>query len=238
MIFGGPQTIEQYAGNPQVQVHGPGYAKIILGDDVVDDWPQYLELMADSVVRNGGRSCINCSSIYASRHTREIADALADQMASIAVLPPEDPRASLAAFTTPQVAPAIWKSIEKFVENGSARHATEKLGPRLVQQATCDYLLPTVLECASDSPAANVEYMFPLVSVVRCPQEEMLARIGPTLVCTAITHDEAFRDQLLAATDIDRLNLGPLPTPQLDWLQPHEGNLIEFLYRNRAVQLA
>jgi acyl-CoA reductase-like NAD-dependent aldehyde dehydrogenase len=238
MIFGGPQTTQQYAGNPQVQVHGPGYSKILLGDDVVDDWPRYVDLMVDSVYRNGGRSCINCSSIYASRYTKEIADAIAEKLGPIEVLPPDDPQAGLAAFTTPNVAPAVWQSIEKFVESGAARHPTASYGSRLIQQETCDYLRPTVLECESpDSPAANVEYMFPMVSVVRCPQDEMLGKIGTTLVGTAITNDESFRNDLIAATHIDRLNLGPIPTPQVDWLQPHEGNLIEFLYRNRALQV-
>lgn len=238
MIFGGPQTIEQYSGNPQVQVHGPGYSKILLGDDVVDDWPRYIDLMVDSVYRNGGRSCINCSAIYASRHTKEIAESLAEKLGPIDVLPPEDPQAGLAAFTTPHVAPSVWQAIEKLVENGSARHVTASFGERLVQRETCDYLRPTVLECESpESPAANLEYMFPMVSVVRCPQEDILGRIGPTLVCTAITNDESFRNDLISTTHIDRLNLGPIPTPQVDWLQPHEGNLIEFLYRNRALQI-
>jgi hypothetical protein len=58
------------------------------------------------------------------------------------------------------------------------------------------------------------------------------------LVCTAITNNESFRSELVAATHIDRLNLGHIPTPQVDWLQPHEGNLVEFLYRNRALQIA
>ena len=78
--------------------------------------------------------------------------------------------------------------------------------------------------------------MFPLVNVVRCPQAEMLGSIGSTLVASAITHDEAFQRDLIAATHIDRLNLGPIPTPQIDWLQPHEGNFIELLYRSRALQ--
>jgi len=239
MIFGGPQTIEQYAGNPKVQVHGPGYSKILLGDDCVDDWPRYIDLMVDSVYRNGGRSCINCSSIYASRHTTEIADAIAEKLGPTAVLPPDDPQAGLAAFTTAKVAPSVWQAINRMIETGAARHATAPYGDRLVQQDTCDYLLPTVLECESaESPAANVEYMFPMVSVVRCAQDEMIQRIGPTLVGTAITEDDSFRRDLIACTHIDRLNLGAIPTPQVDWLQPHEGNLIEFLYRNRALQVA
>ena len=79
--------------------------------------------------------------------------------------------------------------------------------------------------------------MFPFVSVVRCPQEEMLNQIGPTLVCSAITQDRVFQEQLLKTLNIDRLNLGAIPTTKLDWLQPHEGNIIDFLFRPRAVQL-
>ena len=73
MIFGGTATVDRYRGNPKVQAHGPGFSKILLGDDVVDDWEKYLELMAESIFINSGRGCINCSGIWASRHTHEIA---------------------------------------------------------------------------------------------------------------------------------------------------------------------
>jgi hypothetical protein len=79
--------------------------------------------------------------------------------------------------------------------------------------------------------------MFPFVSVVECPQAAMLEKIGPTLVCSAITDDPAFQAELIGCTAIDRLNLGPIPTTKLDWLQPHEGNIIDFLYRSRALQV-
>jgi len=36
--------------------------------------------------------------------------------------------------------------------------------------------------------------------------------------------------------NIDRLNLGPVPTTKLNWLQPHEGNIVDFLFRARAFQ--
>jgi hypothetical protein len=32
------------------------------------------------------------------------------------------------------------------------------------------------------------------------------------------------------------LNIGPIPTTRLDWLQPHEGNIVDFLFRARAFQ--
>ena len=79
--------------------------------------------------------------------------------------------------------------------------------------------------------------MFPFATVVQCPQEKMLSAIGPTLVATAITEDESFRRTLVDAGNIDRLNIGPIPTIKLNWLQPHEGNIVDFLFRPRAFQL-
>ena len=85
-------------------------------------------------------------------------------------------------------------------------------------------------------PLANTEYLFPFAAVVEVAQEEMVARIGPTLVATALTEDEHLTCQLLAAPHIERLNLGPIPTHQIAWDQPHEGNLFDFLYQQRALQ--
>jgi acyl-CoA reductase-like NAD-dependent aldehyde dehydrogenase len=241
LIFGGTATVDRYRGNPAVQAHGPGFSKILIGDDQVDRWEQFLDVMVDSVFLNSGRGCINCSGIWASRHTREIAHALARRLAAVRPLPPDHPDASLAAFTVPGVADAIAKDIDVDLQVAGVTDvtATYRDGPRLVQEGRADYLLPTVVHCESpDAAIAKKEYMFPFVAVVQCPEATMLGAIGPTLVCSAITCDPAFRRSLLDAVHIDRLNLGPVPTIQLNWLQPHEGNLIDFLFRARAFQTA
>jgi acyl-CoA reductase-like NAD-dependent aldehyde dehydrogenase len=239
MIFGSAKTVEQYRGNPRVQVHGPGFSKLILGDDCVDDWERYLDVMAESVAINSGRGCINASAIYASRHTKAIADALAERLGPIEVKPPDDPDAKLAAFTIPGAAKAIWGQIEGLLKAPGVTHATAPYGDRFVEGERCGWLRPVVAHSTSPEPEiARAEYMFPFVTVVECPQEQILESIGPTLVGTAITDDEAFQRQLVDSTSIDRLNLGPIPTTKLDWLQPHEGNIIDFLYRSRALQLA
>jgi acyl-CoA reductase-like NAD-dependent aldehyde dehydrogenase len=240
LIFGGKETVERYRGNPRVQPHGPGFSKILLGDDCVDDWEKWLDLMVASVAVNSGRSCISCSGIWASRHTREIAEALAERLAPVAPKPMSDPDSPLAAFTVPGVAKAISGMIDRQLEAPGVEDVTARLRggeSRLVERERCDFLRPTVVHCTSAEPEiANVEYMFPFVSVVECPQERMLASIGDTLVCSAITADPAFRAALVDATHIDRLNLGPVPTIQLNWLQPHEGSIIDFLFRARAYQ--
>ncbi|HXG09164.1 MAG TPA: aldehyde dehydrogenase family protein, partial [Gemmataceae bacterium] len=237
LIFGGTATVEQYKGNPRVQAHGPGFSKILIGDDQVDQWEKYLDLMVKSVLVNSGRGCINCSGIWVSRHARAIGEALAEKMGPIQPLPPEDPNAALAAFTVPGQAEAINADIDNDLKTPGVHDLTAKYGPRLVKKERCAYLRPTVILCDSpDVPIAKKEFMFPFVTVVQCPQEKMLASIGPTLVCTAITEDKKFQRALLDATHIDRLNLGPIPTIQLNWLQPHEGNIVDFLFRARAFQ--
>src|SRR5437763_16552340 len=66
LIFGGTATVEQYRCNPRVQAHGPGVSKIIIGDDQVDNWRRYLDMMVDSIFVNTGCGCINCSGIWVS----------------------------------------------------------------------------------------------------------------------------------------------------------------------------
>jgi acyl-CoA reductase-like NAD-dependent aldehyde dehydrogenase len=241
LIFGGTATVDRYRGNARVQAHGPGFSKILLGDDCVDDWEKYLDMMFESVFANSGRGCINCSGIWASRHTREIADALAQRLGKIEALPPDHSEASLAAFTVSGVADAVSQAIDADLQEPGVTDVTAKYrsGPRVAKHGRAEYLLPTVVHASSPGAAiAQKEYMFPFVTVVECPQAKMLQAIGPTLVCSAITSDPELRRSLLDAVHIDRLNLGAVPTIQLNWLQPHEGNIVDFLFRARAFQAA
>jgi acyl-CoA reductase-like NAD-dependent aldehyde dehydrogenase len=239
LIFGGQATVDQYKSNPGVQVHGPGWSKILLGDDLADQWEHYLPVLADSIALNSGRSCINASAVYTPRHGRKIAQALADLLGPTRPLPPEDDKALLAAFTLPKLAEAVNAEIDNDLKTPGAFDCTASFGPRLEQHERHAYLRPTILHCDSpEHPLARKEYLFPFAAVVECPQDRMLSAIGPTLVCTAITKNPAFQRELLDAGQIDRLNFGPIPTTQLNWLQPHEGNIVEFLFRSRALQYA
>ena len=241
LIFGGTPTVERYHGNPAVQVHGPGFSKVLLGDDEVDNWEEHLDLMVNSVLVNSGRSCISCSGIWASRHTKEIAEAVAERLGPVAPLPPEHPEAPLAAFTVPGQAEAINDDIEAALQEPGVEDVTAKYreGSRLVSEERCDYLRPTVVHCESAEKAmAGKEYMFPFVTVVECPQNKMIDAIGGTLVASGITDDAQFKQELLEATNIDRLNIGAVPTIQLNWFQPHEGSIVDFLFRARAYQEA
>jgi acyl-CoA reductase-like NAD-dependent aldehyde dehydrogenase len=240
MIFGDVAAAKLRAHDPRVQIHGPGFSKIILGEDSADEWERHLDVMVSSITANGGRSCLNASSIWTPRHGRAIAEALGRRLASVRARPADDPEASLAAFAHPAVAEQISAVIDQGLRGGGATDWTETFrgAPRLTRIGRCAYLLPTIIHCEQpDHPLADREFLFPYASVVEIAGERMLDTVGPTLVASAITGDEPFIRELMACRHIDRLNIGPIPTGELRWDQPHEGNLFEHLYRRRALQM-
>lgn len=239
LLFGDESTTKIYANNPAINLHGPGRSKVLLGDDIVDDWQDYLDVLVGSVVDNGGRSCINASAIFVSRNGDAIANALAERLAAIEPSAADAEDARLSAFANPKFAEFIDASIEQGLAEGGAVDVTaqHRDGARAQVLDGAHFLRPTVVRCEQLShPLANTEYMFPFVSVVEVPQSQMLQEIGPSLVVTGITKDAGFLDELVRSRDIDRLNLGPFPTSHVEWDQPHEGNLFEFLYVRRAIQ--
>ena len=241
-LFGDESTTAAYASDRRIELHGPGRSKILIGEDEVDRWEEHLDVLVSSVADNGGRSCINASSIFVPRHGDAIAEALAARVADITPLAPADPDARLAAFANPKMAAFCDATVANAVGAGDGAEditARRREGSRLVEAFGGSYVLPTVVRCATlDSPLACSELLFPFVSVTEVPQTEMVARMGPSLVVTAITRDTALVDALLASTDVQRLNLGPLPTSRVEWNQPHEGNLFETLWERRAIQRA
>ncbi len=240
MVFGDASTTSRWETDPRIEIHGPGYSKIVIGEDCIDDWEKYLDVMVDSIVDNGGRSCVNASGVWVPSHAKEIAEALAERFAQIAPRAADDDNAKLAPFTDPNVASRISQLIDQGLNEPGATDLTAvHRSSRLAEWEGCSYLLPTVVLTEDrEHTMANREYLFPFVSVVTVKQEDLPHALGPSLVVTAITSDQKLIRKLVAASNVDRLNIGPLKTNQVSWDQPHEGNLFEHLYARRAFQRA
>ncbi len=238
MFFGDSATIGGYANDPRIELHGTGYSKVVIGDDCADEWEKHLDVMVASIVENGGRSCINASGVWVTRHGQEIAEALAARLAQIVPRDAEDEQALLAPFANPDVAARISAIVDAGLREPGAVEVTEKYrGKRLVAWQGGTYLLPTIVRCESyEHPLANREFLFPFASVVTVKPEDIPEKLGPTLVVTAITNDQKLINRLVASPHVDRLNIGPIPTMKISWDQPHEGNLFEHLYARRAFQ--
>jgi Aldehyde dehydrogenase family len=238
-LFGDKTTTDIYVGNPRIEIHGPGYSKILIGSDEIARWPRYLDLMVDSIAQNGGRSCLNASTIVVPAHAREIADSLAKRLGPVGPRPINDESAVLAGFPNPRVAESINAAIDEGLQTPGAEEVTARYreGSRLTTLNGAVYLRPTIVRCDSFAhPLASREYLFPYASVLEVPATQMAELIGASLVVTAITRDEPLIEQLMESPHIRRLNVGPLSTMEMAWDQPHEGNLFELLYRRRAIQ--
>jgi acyl-CoA reductase-like NAD-dependent aldehyde dehydrogenase len=241
LLFGDKSTTQLYANNPAIEIHGPGYSKILIGEDQIERWPEFIDLIVASIADNGGRSCINASAVIVPKYATEIADALARKLGPVGPTRPDDDSARLSGFANPKMAESIDQMIEDGLKSAGATEVTGKYrnGSRKIIFEGGTYLRPTVVLCESMShPLANREFLFPYASIVQVSQREMLKQIGPSLVVTALTNDRSFREALLDCPFIDRLNLGPIPTTKISWDQPHEGNMFEFLYKRRAIAQA
>jgi len=241
MVFGDAASTALWHGDSRIEIHGPGFSKIVIGEDCIDKWENYLDVMVASILDNGGRSCINASGIWAPARVEEIAEALADRLSKVVPRAAEDEAAQLAPFADANVAKRISEGIDRSLKEPGAFDVTasHRTSDRLVTWQGCSYLLPTIVLCDSPThPLANREFLFPFASVVPARQEEIPEVLGPSLVVTAITSDPVFIRKLLVASNVDRLNVGPISTMQVSWDQPHEGNLFEHLYARRAFQKA
>jgi acyl-CoA reductase-like NAD-dependent aldehyde dehydrogenase len=241
MMFGDASAVGVWENDSRVEIHGPGYSKVILGEDCVDEWEEYLDVILSSIVENGGRSCINASAVWTPEHAEELSEALAERLARILPRAAEDESAQLAPFADPKVASRISQIIDQGLAEPGARDVTaaHRKQERLVSWNGCSYLLPTIVHCEDPiHTLANKEFLFPFASVVKVPQSQLTDTLGPSLVVTAITRDPKLVQRLVSSSNVDRMNVGPVPTNQVSWDQPHEGNLFEHLYSRRAFQRA
>ncbi len=242
MVFGDVSSTGKWKGDPRIEIHGPGYSKVVIGEDAIENWEDYIDVIVSSIAENGGRSCINASGVWVPKYAREISEAVASKLARIEPRSVDDPEAVLAPFADPKVAARISAMIDQGLTEEGARdvtadHRRSGYRERLASHDSATYLLPTIVYCESpEHNLANREFLFPFASVIEVPEKRMPEVLGPTLVLTAITSDKGFVERLIASANVDRLNIGAIPTGQISWDQPHEGNLFDHLYGRRAFQ--
>jgi acyl-CoA reductase-like NAD-dependent aldehyde dehydrogenase len=225
-----------------VEIHGPGQSKILLGREATERWEEHADCIVESMLAGGGRSCINASSLLVHRDGRAIAESLASRVAEIPLRGLDDPEAVLAGFVSQEAAESLDARLEELLAIPGAEDLTRPLrgGVRMTSEEGMTALLPTIVHITDpEHPLARTEFPFPFLAVVEAPRDwgstERLRWIGPTLALTAITEDPVLLQGLHRAANIHRLHLGPIPTTQVAWDQPHEGDLFALLYRRRAI---
>jgi acyl-CoA reductase-like NAD-dependent aldehyde dehydrogenase len=231
MAYGGEEVMRKYAGYSTMLPQGPGRSKILLTADV--DWREHLDVIVASISHEGGRACVNATGVFVEGDTAPVARAIAERLAAIPSLPPEDEHAVL-----PVLPLADAQKIEQYLLAKAAGTVAWLGGDGVVDELGdgSAALRPAVHELnRPDAEQAGVELAFPCVWVAPWTAEAGLEPLKDTLVLTAITHDTHLVDRLVAEPTIVNVYVGDHPTY---WTQPgipHDGYLAEFLMRTKAV---
>src|SRR2546422_6107175 len=141
IIFGDAASTGLWSDDQRIEIHGPGLSKIVIGEDCIDDWEKYLDVMVHSIADNGGRSCINASGIWVPAHAEKIGEALAERLAQIIPRAADDEAAQLAPFVDANVAARISQVIDRGLQEPGAREVTasHRESSRLANWQNCSY---------------------------------------------------------------------------------------------------
>jgi acyl-CoA reductase-like NAD-dependent aldehyde dehydrogenase len=223
-VFGGDDTVEKYRGL-KVLPNGPGRSKVVVTARA--DWREHVDLIADSASRGGGAGCVNATGVFVDGPVTELAAAVAERLAQLPSLPPEDPRAVL-----PVKPLEAARRMADYVTH-AARGATCMLGgTRLVDdlgdgsavQRPSVHVLPS----ANDS-RARIELPFPCLWFAPWSRADGIEALKDTLIMTVLGADEELIDRLVNEPSIRSLYVGSHPTYWAEPQLPHDGYLSSFL---------
>jgi hypothetical protein len=227
MIFGSRGTISQYDGNSKIKTYGPGNSKIYIDEEYLE-YGGAIRLAVDSIMRDGGRGCINTHQIVTAKNGRQFAEVLAQELRKIEAIDPLETGAQIAA-TKIQTAEAINAIVDDGLSYGGIDLTTSESRPRLkIENDTC-YLMPTVIYL-DRGPGHPLFTELPFQYVTVTDYSEGI--FNGTLALTMLTDDETkIRDGLTMA---EKVYVGDISTMDIDLKEPHEGYLPDFLYDKKA----
>jgi acyl-CoA reductase-like NAD-dependent aldehyde dehydrogenase len=230
VVYGGEDVVRKYGCNRTVLTNGPGRSKILLTAD--SDWRPHLGVLADSVSHGGGTGCVSTTAIYVEGDPEPLAHALAERLAAIPSLPPDDDRALLPVHPCESA-----RRISDYLGRASG-DAVPVLGGEGVADDLHDgsaALRPAVhLLGRPDAPQARIELPFPCVWVCPWTPQAGIEPLRDTLVLTAITSSEPLIEELAAEPTIRNLYVGPVPTYWTAPGMPHDDYLAAFLMESKG----
>ncbi|MFF3767070.1 aldehyde dehydrogenase family protein [Streptomyces sp. NPDC001922] len=231
LAYGSDEIIREHAEDRRVLSLTPGRSKVLLTGDV--DWRRHLDTLVDSIAHHGGTGCVNATAVFVEGDTAPVAEALAERLASLPSLPPEDDKARL-----PVQSARSARALESYVL-GRAAGARAWLGGGGIADDLGDgsaVLRPAVFELdRPDAPEAGTEVPFPCVWVAPWNRAAGVAPLRDTLVMSAFTDDEELIDALCDEPTVSNLYVGDHPTHWTDTGMPHDGYLADFLMRSKTV---
>jgi acyl-CoA reductase-like NAD-dependent aldehyde dehydrogenase len=231
VVYGGDDVIRKYANRASTLPQGPGRSKLLLTQDA--DWPACLDAVVRSISGEGGTACLNATAVYVEGDPAPVAAAIAERLAELPSLPPEDEKAVL-----PVQPAAAASAIEKYLLDRSG-DARAWLGGDGIADDLGDgsaVLRPAVFQVTSpDAPQTGIELPFPCLWVAPWSPGDGVRPLRNTLVLNAYTHDQSLIERLIEEPTIGNVYIGDHPTVRPGPGMPHDSYFTDFLMRAKSV---
>ncbi|WP_151482282.1 aldehyde dehydrogenase family protein [Streptomyces albicerus] len=231
VVYGGDDVVARYAHDSRVLPQGPGRTKILITADT--DWRAHLDTIVGSISDEAGTACVNATAVLVEGDPAPVAEAIAECLSVLPSLPPQDERAVLPVCPLDR-AVTISAHLRKVAAGARAWLGGDGVVDDLGDGSAV--LRPAVHQV--DSPGAEslrTELPFPCVWVAPWSRADGIVPLRDTLVLSALTHDGALLDALLAEPTIANLYMGDHPTYWMAPGVPHDSYLSDFLMRSKAV---
>jgi len=239
MIFGGLEIKCKYSDKKYVKVFGPGSSKLVVDDDYADKIDKITTLALPSILSNSGRGCINLSAIVTTRNADLIAENIASKVATIEIKDPINRKAMIAAFKSKADVQSINEQIEMEISTNGCIDITSQFRdtPRVIEAYDTTFILPTVILCKNHRiPLFGKEFPFPFITITEVDRTELSDAASNSLVVTLLSDDRKLLRELLYKNDIAKLYQGEYPTNLIDFSDPHEGFISDFLFKKKAMR--
>lgn len=220
----------------RVQHYHHGRSKAIIPKSTTSTPANLWTRLAHMVVRGCGRLCTNLSTLLVEGGKNEAAGALAEALAAFPILPLKHPQAIVPAFSEQRALRQIAALIEEAVARGAVDITEWVTGMPLIQERDgLLFLRPTVLQLEADDPLYGAELPFPFVTVTESPRAMLAHLCRESLVVSLAGEEPDLLEELLQEPTIDKVFHGDQFDRDYDPTDPHEGYLVDFLFRKKAV---
>ncbi len=219
----------------KLHLYHHGRSKAIILDIPASD-NSLWERLAAMALRGCGRLCTNLSAILVEEKPEYTAFKLAEKLADHKILPLDHPKAILPAFNSPSDVKNIIQQIEEAKERGAIDISEKITGLSLLQKRNgITFLRPTVLQVCADDKIFGTELPFPFVTVAAEKKENFVTLCRNSLIVSVIGKDDSLIKQLSCEPKIDKLFHGDQFDRDYTPSEPHEGYLVDFLFRKKII---
>ena len=211
-----------------------GRSKILIDCDTPE---RYADAAYRRMTWNCGRTCTGLTSVIVKGDAREFACHVSEKLKNI-TNDSVDNGCSVVPLFELDRAKKMNEMIEEYIAKGEVEDITEEVrgSARLYEFDRAGALLPTVLYVKKkDSKMFGLELPFPFITVINAEQEELIYYSTNSLILSVVSDDKELINALCRESTILKVFCGDYIERGYNYLDPHEGYIIDFTYQKKAV---